>query len=121
MGFWTLNWLDIDSILNQFSTNQLAAMSRFRQYMQHPHRLDFGDLIEKLDCSIKYTSANIPSKFNNVRKVAEINSPYHQSMFDRTEITFVTRNGYQCIQISVAQAMEAENISRSVRPSANYL
>ena len=112
-GFWSVNWLDTEFILNKFAGNRLAAMSRFRQYMQHPHRLDFKTLLETMDCSAEYitkTSEQKPVKGN--RAVAEINSQYHQSMFDRTRISYVTRNNKQHIRITVVDIESSQEESR---------
>jgi len=101
-GFWSLSWLDTDFILNKFSTNRLAAINRLRQYMQHPHRLDFEMLLNRLDCITKYVSKNNGGKmFASDQIVAEINSQYHQSMLDRTRLSYVTREDKQYIQVRV--------------------
>jgi len=101
-GFWTVNWLNTDFILNKFAGNRIAAMSLFRQYMQHPHRLDFKTLIDTLDCSSQYLAKNNQDKLiNGHRAVAELNSQYHQSLFDRTQIHYLTKNKKQHIQVSV--------------------
>ncbi len=101
-GFWSLNWLDTDTILNMIASNRLAAMNRFRQYMQHPHRLDFNAMFETKDCSKTYFSGSgteVPS--NTPKAIAEVNSQYHQSMLDRTLINLVIINDKQHIQVRV--------------------
>jgi len=108
-GFWSLSWLNTDFILDKFANNRLAAMNKFRQYMQHPHRLDFETLLTSLDCSAQYISAEDNDQtFNSKQAVAEINSQYHQSMIDRTEISCLTRENKQYIQIKVADEILTE-------------
>lgn len=103
-GFWSVNWLDKDFILNKFAGNRLCAMNLFRQYMQHPHRLDFNALLSKMDCSSRFISQSIEdTSQKNKRAVAEINSQYHQSLLDRTLISFSSRNGAQYILITVLE------------------
>lgn len=104
-GFWSVNWLETDFILNQFAQTRLAAMSRFRQYMLHPPSLDFSTLLDDLDCSSKYITESIPQK----REVAEVNSPYHQSMFDSTETCLLTVEGKLHVQVRVLS--EADGLS----------
>lgn len=107
--FWSLSWLDTDFILNKFAGNRIAAMNRFRQYMQHPHRLDFKTLLESLDCSKQYISADFDEQIVSEKQaVAEINSQYHQSMIDRTVIRCVNREAKQYIQINVVDKPVAE-------------
>ena len=105
-GFWSVNWLDTDFILNKFAANRLAAMSKFRQYMQHPHKMDFKTLIENFDCSTRYLAkVNLEDRASSKQLVAEINSQYHQSLIDRTTICYLTKNDQQHIRISVCDKM----------------
>ena len=101
-GFWSVNWLDTDFILNKFAGNRLAAMSRFRQYMQHPHKMDFKTLLDSFDCSKTHMAkANQQDHVSENQVVAEINSQYHQSLIDRTHISFLPKEGNQHIRITV--------------------
>jgi len=109
-GFWSANWLDTDFIINKYSSNRLAAMNRFRQYMQHPHGLDFDLLLESNDCSVDYmTTPNQQKSTHSKQVVAEINSQYHQSMFDRTRIRYITKNGLQYIRVTVLEQELSDN------------
>jgi len=113
--FWSLHWLDTDFVLNKFAGNRIAAMNRFRQYMQHPHRLDFKTLLDSLDCSKEYISEGFEGQIANGKQaVAEVNSQYHQSMIDRTEIRCVKRGARQYIQINVVDKPVADDIPAKV-------
>jgi len=101
-GFWSLNWLSTDFVLDKFADSRLAAMNRYRLYMQHPHRLDFKNLLESQDSSTTYVSDNSFKQAADCNQaVGEINSQYHQSMLDRTHVNCLTKNDKQHIQIRV--------------------
>lgn len=86
-GFWSVNWLDTLFILDQFASNQLVAMNRFRQYMLHGYRLNFTRMLETDDCSQKFIcQEQQQGLIEQQQVVAEINNPYHQSLLERTSI-----------------------------------
>ncbi|PCJ49356.1 MAG: hypothetical protein COA74_05710 [Gammaproteobacteria bacterium] len=102
-GFWSVNWLRIDYVLDKFASNRLVAMNRFRQYMLNRHCVDFNRLLEVEDCSHDYISINATtsSLSFNKQSVAEVNSHYHQSLLNRTRIDFTATESGQLICISV--------------------
>ncbi len=110
-GFWSVNWLDTSYILELFAMSRIVALNRFRQYMMHPYRLDFKNLLNNKDCSSKYigsTNKHIAQK----QLVAEINSSYHQSLINRTEVKLIKCDHYQLIQINVTPKQQSTETER---------
>jgi len=101
-GFWSLNWLNTSYIFEQFSLNRVVAVNQFRQFMLHRHRLEFSQLLKTKDMSYKFLQqTKLPSQ---QPLVAEMNSQYHQSLIERTQIEIRRCESYQQITISVTQS-----------------
>lgn len=101
-GFWSVNWLSTNYILNKFAGNRLVAMNRFRQYMLHSHRLNFDHLLEADDCSADYIAAASKEHLSAAEQsVAEVNSNYHQSLMERTQVWISRTESHQVICIKV--------------------
>jgi hypothetical protein len=108
--FWSINWLETHYILKQFASNRLIAMNRFRQYMMHGHKIDFDRMLDTDDVSKKYIRQiedngwATPHQSNLATKttaVAEINSQYHQSLLERTQISLSNQSSCLLIKINV--------------------
>ena len=102
-GFWSMNWLDTHYILNQFANNRLIAMNRFRQYMLHGHSMDFKKMLDENDCSTHYIKQTPVDSEAEKPAIAEINSKYHQSLLERTQLDILIKNAIHYICISVTE------------------
>jgi len=101
-GFWSVNWLSTNYILDKFAGNRLVAMNRFRQYMLHSHRLNFDQILEIDDCSADYIASASKEKISTAEtSVAEVNSNYHQSLMDRTQVWISRAETHHVIRIKV--------------------
>ncbi|MFT5453415.1 MAG: hypothetical protein ACI9N9_002925, partial [Enterobacterales bacterium] len=101
-GFWSVNWLSTNYILDKFAVNRLVAMNRFRQYMLHGYRLNFDRLLEIDDCSVDYIAAASKESLSAAEQsVAEVNSHYHQSLMERTQVCISTIDNHHVIRIKV--------------------